>query len=228
MLVSTSDIDAFKIETPTNFCGFDKRYATYHYIRNLPHWRQTGSTYFVTFRTKDSIPKQQWINITNAAKDWQAKLANSPRNPKILREYTLFKRRFQRRIETILEECHGACLLKDPAFRRHVIEALMFYQNKRYRIDAGVIMPNHVHLVITPFIGHHLETSLGKAKSYSSRQINQLASRKGSFWMPENFDHIIRNGYYQRTIRYLLKNPIKARLKPDEFWYQGPGEELLR
>lgn len=27
------------------------------YERNLPHWRQDGAVYFVTFRLKDSIPK---------------------------------------------------------------------------------------------------------------------------------------------------------------------------
>src|SRR5688572_23192178 len=33
------------------------------YERNLPHWRQEGVTYFVTFRLADSIPqdvRRQW------------------------------------------------------------------------------------------------------------------------------------------------------------------------
>ena len=36
------------------------------YYRNLPHWRQPGATYFVTFRQSDSIPKAiiaQWQDI---------------------------------------------------------------------------------------------------------------------------------------------------------------------
>ena len=36
------------------------------YIRNLPHWRQPGATYFVTFRQADSIPKSvlaEWLDI---------------------------------------------------------------------------------------------------------------------------------------------------------------------
>lgn len=31
---------------------------------NLPHWRQDGTTYFVTFRTADSLPQEklrQWV-----------------------------------------------------------------------------------------------------------------------------------------------------------------------
>ena len=27
---------------------------------HLPHWEQVGSTYFITWRTADSIPKQVW------------------------------------------------------------------------------------------------------------------------------------------------------------------------
>lgn len=33
------------------------------YSRNLPHWRQAGATYFVTFRLADALPKalvDQW------------------------------------------------------------------------------------------------------------------------------------------------------------------------
>ena len=36
------------------------------YLRNLPHWRQQGATYFVTFRQADSIPKSvlaEWLDI---------------------------------------------------------------------------------------------------------------------------------------------------------------------
>lgn len=36
------------------------------YVRNLPHWRQAGATYFVTFRQDDSIPQSvlaEWLDI---------------------------------------------------------------------------------------------------------------------------------------------------------------------
>jgi hypothetical protein len=36
------------------------------YIRNLPHWRQPGATYFVTFRQDDSVPTKvlaEWLDI---------------------------------------------------------------------------------------------------------------------------------------------------------------------
>jgi hypothetical protein len=35
------------------------------YVRSLPHWRQPGATYFVTFRQGDSIPERvlaEWLD----------------------------------------------------------------------------------------------------------------------------------------------------------------------
>jgi hypothetical protein len=45
------------------FTPFDKQSPVAHYGRYLPHWRQSGATYFVTFRLADSIPAaklRQW------------------------------------------------------------------------------------------------------------------------------------------------------------------------
>ena len=45
------------------FVPFDECKAVRIYRRNLPHWRQDGATYFVTFRLGDSLPRRvldQW------------------------------------------------------------------------------------------------------------------------------------------------------------------------
>jgi len=45
------------------FVPLDENKAVRIYHRNLPHWRQEGVTYFVTFRLADSIPdhvRQGW------------------------------------------------------------------------------------------------------------------------------------------------------------------------
>ena len=45
------------------FKPFDENSAVRIYQRSLPHWRQEGATYFVTFRLGDSIPgdvTRQW------------------------------------------------------------------------------------------------------------------------------------------------------------------------
>lgn len=62
------------------FRGLDEGSAVAVYWRNLPHWRQPGATYFVTFRLADSIPKQVieswrksrrvWLEAHNIKADW--------------------------------------------------------------------------------------------------------------------------------------------------------------
>ena len=54
-----------RLETAsTLFNAFDPSEPIGNLSGNLPHWRQDGATYFVTFRTTDSLPKQkiqQWL-----------------------------------------------------------------------------------------------------------------------------------------------------------------------
>ena len=50
------------------FYGLDPAKPLSVYRRNLPHWRQDGATYFVTFRLADSVPLdkvRQWRNERN-------------------------------------------------------------------------------------------------------------------------------------------------------------------
>ena len=49
-------------------------------------------------------------------------------------------------------------------------------------------------------------------KGSSARQCNLILSRRGQFWEHESFDHVIREGKFYQTIRYVLNNPVKADL----------------
>ena len=42
------------------FQPFNPRAEMTLYRRDLPHWRQEGCTYFVTFCLADSIPRSIW------------------------------------------------------------------------------------------------------------------------------------------------------------------------
>ena len=46
-------------------------------------------------------------------------------------------------------------------------------------------------------------------KGRSARECNLILERSGSFWEHESFDHVIRNGKFDKTIRYVLNNPVK-------------------
>jgi putative transposase len=51
------------IDRQIPFYGFDPRQGVDIARRRLPHWRQEGATYFITFRLADSLPQsllRQW------------------------------------------------------------------------------------------------------------------------------------------------------------------------
>ncbi len=54
------------MSTTPVFRPFDPDGPVRVYVRHLPHWRQPGATYFVTFRQDDSIPQSvlaEWVDI---------------------------------------------------------------------------------------------------------------------------------------------------------------------
>ncbi len=46
-------------------------------------------------------------------------------------------------------------------------------------------------------------------KGRSARECNLIIGRSGAFWEHESFDHVIRAGKFDQTVRYVLNNPVK-------------------
>jgi REP element-mobilizing transposase RayT len=156
---------------------------------NLPHWRQEGVTYFVTFRTADSLPKekvQQWIL---EREQWLRKNPEPHSNEQRYEYWQLFPARLQ----YWLDQSHGACVLGDPNLQRIVEQALQYFDGERYALRDEVVMPNHVHVIVTPIAEHLLSSIVQSWKSFTAHEINKRLHRQGAFWQKEAFDHIVRN-----------------------------------
>ena len=51
-------------------------------------------------------------------------------------------------------------------------------------------------------------------KSFTAKQANGFLNRKGAFWQPEYYDHLIRDeDDLASSIQYVLTNPDMAGLK---------------
>lgn len=171
---------------------------------NLPHWRQEGVSYFVTFRTSDSLPQEklrQWLSERAA---W-LKQHPEPLSPEDKKAYWQL---FPERIQRWLDAGYGACLLARTDVRMIVVEALNHFDGDRYQLHSWVVMPNHVHVVLTPLGPHELSDILHSWKSFTSKQINKLLGQAGIFWQKESFDHIVRSPDALELIdAYILANP---------------------
>ena len=107
----------------------------------------------------------------------------------------------------------GSCFLKNVKIAQIVQDALLFWDNKKYKLLAWVIMPNHVHLLLLPKEGFKVSEILHSIKSFTANQANKILQRKGEFWQHESFDRFIRNyEHFERTVSYIENNPVKANL----------------
>lgn len=141
----------FHLEPPPGFQGFRPDLPVTCYRRNLPHLRQDGATYFVTFRLGDSLPAQALQDINALREEWEREHP-APHTDEELQSKV---RAISAREEAWLDQGHGSCLLAQQAFREPV-ERLFHEKSRRaVELSAYVIMP------ITPLPGHwHLSINL--------------------------------------------------------------------
>jgi putative transposase len=81
-----------------------------------------------------------------------------------------------------------------------------------YLLHTWVVMPNHVHLLLTPKIEPSI--ALQRLKGASARNANKLLGLGGQpFWQAESYDHLVRSQeQFERIERYILQNPVPAGL----------------
>jgi putative transposase len=81
-----------------------------------------------------------------------------------------------------------------------------------YDLHAWVVMPNRVHLLISPRVD--VSALMRRLKGGSARQANQRLGQTGRpFWQNESYDHLLRDAdEFHRTENYILENPVRAGL----------------
>jgi putative transposase len=191
---------------------------------NLPHWYQPGVSYFVTFRTEDSMPvevSRRWyaqradwlqrhgISMTN--RNWRGGLDRL--NVALRRE---FHETFSRQYLEALGKGHGACVLRQKELSQIVAKSLLHFDGDRYHMGDFVVMPNHVHLMVCLLGRTDIEAQCTSWKRFTAKQINQELQDKGRFWQEESFDHLIRSPeQFEAIQRYIAMNP--EHLRPGDF-----------
>lgn len=180
----------------------------------LPHWQQTGLSFFVTFRLGDSIPKERLDRLEVEREVWRVRNP-PPLSPELERDY---HERFSKLVDAWLDELHGACILRDGQLRSLLSEVLLRFDGVRLGVHSFVIMPNHVHVLFTIGEGGKLEAVVKAWKGASARAINEVRGTHGELWQGDYFDRLIRDGeHFWNCARYIRRNPKKAKLSPHEF-----------
>jgi REP element-mobilizing transposase RayT len=186
--------------------------------RTLPHWEQSGCSYFVTFRLADSLPPAKLKYL----RDWKKLWLQQQPKPWTDRTFRELETYYSRRIEHWLDNGLGGCCLRTKELRDIVVTALEYYHRGRYVLHSFVVMPNHVHVLLRLSESISLAKVVHSWKSYTAHQILPKLNRREPLWMSEYFDHIVRSERQLDRLRwYIRDNPLKARLRPNEYSYRS-------
>jgi REP element-mobilizing transposase RayT len=172
--------------------------AGWHSRGYLPHFDGGEIAQTITMRLADSLPIE-------VLKRWIKELSTeSERGGEAIA---------RRRVERYLDQGFENCLLRDTRIAEMVQESLLHFDGERYRLSAWAVMPNHVHLLLTPINLWPLSKIMKLFKSYTSHEANRILDRRGQFWMEDYFDRYVRNArHFTNAIRYIESNPVKAGL----------------
>jgi REP element-mobilizing transposase RayT len=204
--------------TPPPFKAFERDRPASISSRRLPHWRQEGATYFVTFRLKDALPRAAVERLQTERDNW---LRRHP-EPHMSEQLDELHELGFSQLDQELDQGYGACVLNEPEVAEIVEGALRHFDGERYWLGSYVIMPNHVHVLVRPVMQHSLADILHSWKSFTAHAIGNALGRTGSLWQDESFDHIVRNEHQLgRFGLYISANPSKARLAPGKFRLGG-------
>ena len=190
-----------------------------YYRRDLPHIQPRGATLLVNFRLANSLPIEVVARLRAEAGQFEKRLLamKDPREKHLLRENAQ-RKLFAKWDDALHHSQSGPFWLKDDRIAEIVVCSIRYYDGKWFDVVAYYIMPNHVHLVLTPYeISETADYSLTKImhniKRNSANHANKVLERTGAFWQHENYDHFARDGAeLERIIKYVLNNPVQAGL----------------
>jgi putative transposase len=77
---------------------------------------------------------------------------------------------------------------------------------------AYCLMSNHVHIVATPNSGEALAKAIGRTNFNYAQKLNRLMRRSGHVWQNRFFSCALEEVHLWRAIRYVERNPVRARL----------------
>ncbi len=164
--------------------------------RRLPHLYALGEPLFVTFRLYNTLPFHREF----------------PDHMPSGKAFVCLDRLLD-------EERAGPSYMRIPAIADVVAASIRKGAPDEYLLHSWVVMPNHVHLLITPRIKPSVV--LRKMKGVSAREANRLLGVTGRpFWQDESYDRLVRSHEeFERIVNYILQNPVRAGLVRSEREY---------
>ena len=168
----------------------------------MPHWFQENKTVFITFRLGDSLPQSKIEELL----DLKRKMRCDGTFDAVVRQK--YNAAVIDKMEEWIDAGYGSCILADKKVRDIVVDSILFFDNKHYLLHSFVIMPNHVHILLTPIGNAPILDDIGKIKRFTAVRINRILGTEGKIWQKGTFDRLVRDSAeFERYWDYIIDNP---------------------
>jgi putative transposase len=111
-----------------------------------------------------------------------------------------------------------------------LIRSMLEYRNQgAYALHEFVVMPNHLHLLLTPNSNASLEKALQLIKGGSSFQIHRIRESKIKIWNSGFHEATVRNSAdFEIRREYIRLNPVKRGLveRPEDYAFSSASEKF--
>ena len=177
--------------------------STPHFRLHPPGPSTAGRPVFLTWRLRESVPHDRLVHSASQS-PWE--------------EFAWLDR--------FLDEARTG-----PLYFRHgevagmVVETFRAYGPalQQYELHSFVVMPNHVHLLLTPRI--ELAKLTAFVKGAIARRANELLNQPDTpFWDEENCEHLVGDTHELGRIRqYIELNPVPVGMarEPADYVYSS-------
>ncbi len=116
-------------------------------------------------------------------------------------------------------------MFRKPSLAETVEKKLLEYRDRGfYRLHAYAIMPDHIHLILTPGETTSLEKADQLIKGGSSHEIGVAVGSKFPLWQVSFTEHQIRDhNDFASHVRYIEMNPVRGKLvdKASEYLFSS-------
>ncbi len=113
----------------------------------------------------------------------------------------------------------GPSHLRTPEIASLVVESIRYRHLIDYDLHCFVVMPNHVHILVTPI--EPVCKFMHSLKRFTAREANRMLGTTGRpFWQDESYDRLVRDDLeFERIAKYIERNPVDAGIvtEPTQF-----------
>ena len=101
----------------------------------------------------------------------------------------------------------------DARLATMLVDNLRFYRERMgFLLHGYVIMPDHVHLLVTP-VACTVSEIMRNFKSFTSKQIRETLRQSGPIWQRRFYDRVIRDEQqFLAALDYIHLNPVRSGL----------------